>query len=125
MPEYICMMDRVWTGNKLYRKGDVAILKEKDVRKNDPRFMLKAEHEKALEAAEEARLKTLTSGKTDDDLIRENEHLKEQVKKAQEDASKELADLKAELEKLKKAETKEKAPAKKTAPAKGEELTLE
>jgi len=117
MPEYICLMDRVWTGNKLYRKNEVAIFKNGVIKKDDARFMLKAEHDKALEAAENERLKTLTSGKTDDDLIRENEHLKEQVKKAQADAE-EVAKLKAELEAIKKS-------AKKEAPKKGEELTLE
>lgn len=98
MPEYICLKDRVWTGKKLYRKGDDAVFKAGVIKKDDTRFQLKSEYEKELAKAEEARNAHLVSGKTDEEMFAENQHLKSVAS----EEKKKAADLAAEVEALKK-----------------------
>lgn len=104
MPKYICTKDRVFTKGVLYKKGDIANFPKGFISKGSKKFMLFEEHEKEM-AARANKLKSIyADGKTDQDLINENQHLSQQLA----EAKKKLEELAVKNEPSKKTNSSKK-----------------
>lgn len=114
---YVCIGDRVWDGHKLHRNGDVVAFTEEAMAKNSQKdlWISEAEIEKQRQEALAAQEAVLSSGVSTQEMHERYEGAKAQIN----DVAEENAQLKAQIEQLKKEKKAEstKAKAKKKAEA--------